>query len=143
MEQWKWIKGYENYYQISNYGKIKSYMIRRSRVINKKKTPIDEPRKEPMILKGNKGKYISVKLCKNGLKECKMIHRIVAEHFIPNENKEKNLVHHKDENKHNNHINNLQWVSQIENNALSYYQYKEKIPQFEPLFNEVLKNLDN
>ena len=58
----------------------------------------------------NNGGYQTVSLCKNGTVKIGMVHRLVAETFIPNPN---NLpcVNHKDENKTNNHVDNLEWCT--------------------------------
>ena len=77
-----------------------------------------------LSLKGNKmrelkqGKlkrgYMNVVLCKNGKGYNKRVHQLVAQAFIPNpENKTE--VNHIDENKINNHVSNLEWLSHKEN----------------------------
>jgi hypothetical protein len=48
-----------------------------------------------------------------------LVHRLVASHFIPNENESNLQVDHKDENKQNNHYKNLQWLTNKENNTKS------------------------
>ena len=96
MEQWKDIKGYEGLYQVSNEGRVKSLKW------NKEK-----------ILKGGhhtKG-YLQLCLYKDGQVIMKKIHRLVAEAFIPNPNNYKE-VNHKDENKENNSVENLEWCTQ-------------------------------
>lgn len=73
------------------------------------------------------GGYLNVCLiCEDGSKKWCRVHRIVAEAFIKNPLK-KTQVNHKDENKHNNSVNNLEWVSAKENsrytNSKSLYCY--------------------
>jgi hypothetical protein len=93
MEEWKRIKDFEDYYLISNYGRVKSLYV------NKLITPCDN----------GKG-YLRVSLRKNGRQYTKYIHVLVAQAFIDNPN---NLVevNHLDENKHNNHMSNLEWCT--------------------------------
>ena len=104
-EVWKDIVGYENLYQISNLGNVKSV----EKYVNsclKHNTKIK--RKEKMLKQYNKSGYLQVALSKNGIKMFFLVHRLVAQAFIPNPN---NLpqINHKDENKQNNNINNLEW----------------------------------
>lgn len=102
----KLIKGYEGLYSIDTNGNIWSYHT----VYNKK---------EKRNLKLHIRNYITVSLRKNGKDKRYKVHRLVAEHFIPNPD---NLpqVNHKDGNKHNNNINNLEWVSQSDNMKHAY-----------------------
>ncbi|MDR2774792.1 MAG: hypothetical protein LBC19_08635 [Tannerella sp.] len=78
MEEWRDIPGYEGLYQVSNTGRVKSL---RNNIILKPGTQTNG--------------YQFVILSVNGAKKQKMIHRIVAETFIPNpENKRE--INHKD-----------------------------------------------
>lgn len=107
-EIWKDIRNYEGLYQISNLGRIKS-ISRKVRCKNYKREVKEK------ILKLNKNKnYMQIALSKNCICKTFLVHRLVAETFIENP---KNLleVNHKDGNKHNNSVNNLEWCSRIEN----------------------------
>lgn len=100
-EIWKDIQGYEGIYQASSYGRIKS--------IKKNKNLI-------MKLGIHRDGYYKIKLCKNGDKKWYQVHRLIAKTFLPNENNYP-CVNHKDENKLNNHIDNLEWCTTLYNNT--------------------------
>ena len=111
-EIWKDIKGYEGLYQISNYGRVKSlYSWNGHRHV-----------KDNKILKCSHSRPSSkksyqrsiVKLYKNGKKKNYKVHRLVAEHFIPNPNNYK-AVNHLDCNPMNNKVTNLEWCTQKHN----------------------------
>lgn len=106
MEEWKDIEGYEGRYKISNLGNVMS-CERYARVCGGGKRLLPQ-----MILKPYKstGGYLQVNLRKNGGFKPKLIHRLVAIAFIPNKN---NLpeVNHKDEDKENNNVENLEWCT--------------------------------
>lgn len=107
-EIWKDIKDYERLYQISNYGKVRN--VKNNKILKKR---IDK-----------KG-YSHYALYKEGkIKEFKE-HRLVALHFIPNPNKFLQ-VNHKDENKLNNFVENLEWC---DNQYNCYYSHARKIIQ--------------
>lgn len=109
-EIWLPIENYENLYEVSNLGRVRRI---ESVVTNTNGIRRKFPGK---ILKpvANSSGYLFVKLSKNGISRVFLIHRLVASAFIPNPN---NLpqVNHKDENKLNNTIFNLEWCSAKEN----------------------------
>lgn len=101
-EIWKTIECYENY-MVSNFGRVKS--------LNYKRTG-----KEGIIgIHKDKKGYIIFRLFKNGISQQHKAHRLVAQTFIPNP---QNLpcVNHKDENKQNNCVSNLEWCDVKYNN---------------------------
>lgn len=95
-EIWLPVSGYEGLYEVSNFGRVKSLGNDNSR-----KTKILIPCEEV-------GGYLKVCLCKNGKGKTFRIHRIVAEAFLPNWC-DFQQVNHIDEDKTNNHVNNLEW----------------------------------
>lgn len=103
-EIWKDVKGYEGRYKVSNLGNVKSLIGRKERVLR----PLNQ----------SKG-YYKVILYNKGNRENRCIHRLVAESFISNpENKID--VNHKDGNKHNNNVSNLEWNTRSENMKHAY-----------------------
>jgi len=101
MEIWRDIEGYEGLYQVSSYGRVKGL----NRV-----TSHGHKLRERIIIGGMSTSYRSVILNKDGVGKSMLIHRLVALSFIPNHN---NLpqVNHIDEDKLNNNLDNLEWVS--------------------------------
>lgn len=101
-EVYKSISGYEGLYQVSNMGNIKS--LDRENNIGKHVTS--------KILKQTQTKdgYMRVQLSKSGITKSFRVHRLVAQAFTPNLD---NLpqVNHKDENKENNCVDNLEWCT--------------------------------
>lgn len=96
-EEWKPVKGYEDLYLVSSYGKIKH--------IKK-----DKCRK----LRPNKRGYVQVNLSKENIIVTKSVHRLVAEVFIPNPER-KTSINHIDGDKTNNKADNLEWCTTKEN----------------------------
>lgn len=107
MEEWRDIQGYEGLYQVSNYGRVRSL----DRVVTQTNNgTLSKHLYRGRILKQNKrpNGYYGVQLSKDGITKPYLIHRIVATEFIPNPD---NLpqVNHKDEDKYNNCVDNLEW----------------------------------
>lgn len=123
VQLWKDIKGYEGLYQISNLGYVKALRYGNQKKSNKEK-----------IMKASPDGYgyLQLGLTKDKKTTMYKIHRLVAEAFIPNEN---NLpqINHKDENKVNNKVDNLEWCT-LEYN-INYgsrtEKYRKKIKQYD------------
>ncbi len=109
-EIWKEVKEYEELYEISNTGKLRS----KDRAILKRNGVTQYRNGILIALNTNSDGYLQGKLCKEGKTKTVKIHRLVAEHFLPNPN---NLpeVNHKDYDRTNNNVNNLEWSSHKEN----------------------------
>ena len=103
-EIWKDIENYEGLYQISNFGRVRSLNHFR-----KNGTGI-YLHKGKILIPQNANGYCFVRLSKNGKSKQYLLHRLVAQAFLPKLEKY-NEINHKDENKRNNHINNLEWCS--------------------------------
>ena len=101
------IKGYEGLYGITSCGKVWSYKY-----------------KKFLKPKCEKNGYLRVQLCKNGEVKTYSLHRLVAQAYLPNP---ENLpqVNHKDENKANNCLQNLEWCDQKYNH--NYGTINERI----------------
>ena len=113
-EVWKDIQGYEGLYQISNMGRVKS--VERMKWNGRGYRIVAE-----RILKGRSTKkgYLQVQLHQDGKGKWYLVHRLAAIAFIPNPY---NLpeVNHKDEDKKNNCVQNLEWCSSQYNMEYSH-----------------------
>lgn len=110
-EAWKDIEGYKNNYRISNMGKIKSIKLNKSKSLCPWK---------------NTHNYLYIHLFKNGTVKTIALHLLVWDAFGNRQRNGKELqVDHKDENKSNCKISNLQLLTQREN--ISKYHKKKRI----------------
>jgi hypothetical protein len=123
-EQFKDIKGYEGSYQVSNYGKIKSF----------KRNPAGDILK----LKKNRLGYMEVSLNDSGKARTFLVHRLVASAFI-DKIEGKPDVNHIDGDKSNNNVENLEWCTKSEN---SRHAYNNNIKGFKDSIHENLERIN-
>lgn len=103
-EIWADITGYEGEYQISTYGRIKSFKNGREIIMR------------PLPTRNG---YLNILLCKDGRHKNFSVHVLVARAFIPNpDNKQE--VNHIDGEKFNCHVSNLEWSNRSENNKHAF-----------------------
>lgn len=108
-EEWRDILGFEGFYQVSSTGRVRS--LDRN---------VSHYRGDQCELKGkcraasNTGPYKTIVLSKNGSQTSHLVHRLVANAFVPNPENKPN-VNHKDFNPANNCTHNLEWTTQVEN----------------------------
>ena len=113
-EEWKNIPSME-YYQASNLGRIRSV----GHYIKSNFHNCKLVKRKGRILKQYKGVYYSITINDKGKTRKKLVHRLVAEAFIPNL-LNKPCINHKDGNKLNNNVNNLEWCTIQENTKHAY-----------------------
>ena len=137
IETWKQVKGYEGIYEVSNTGVVRSvnYLVFGKNGVKR----IQKGR----VLKLNKSEkgYIQVTLSKNLKRFNTGVHRLVAISFIENPYN-KQQVNHIDGNKENNHISNLEWVTNQENQVHSYKNKLSRNNYGESHHMAKLKNID-
>ena len=98
-EEWRDIEGYEGLYQVSNLGRVRSLNCRGHKGCMGILTPRLDGKGYEMVALYKEGKARNIK-----------VHRLVAQAFIPNPNNYPQ-VNHKDENKTNNDVKNLEWCT--------------------------------
>lgn len=103
MEDWRDVIGYEGEYLISNFGNVKSLNFRNTGEI-----------RDMGIYDDRQGYKVTI-LHKNGVPHNHKVHRLVATAFIPNPNKLP-IINHRDEDKANNYVDNLEWCTVKYNN---------------------------
>lgn len=117
---------YENYY-ISNIGRVVSVKDKNNNY-------------RLYILKQHQSfGYLRVSIIDKGVKHLPLIHRLVAKAFIPNPNNYR-VVNHKDENKHNNNVDNLEWCTDEYNMT---YSQGQPIEQIDVNTKEVINTFDS
>lgn len=112
VEVWKDIAGYEGLYQVSNTGKVRSI----DRYVMHKRLGKKFCGGRLIAPHTSNNGYATVNLCKENKYKSHSVHRLVAIAFIPTDNVELVEVNHIDENKQNNDVENLEWVTKSQNN---------------------------
>lgn len=97
-EEWKPVIGYENLYEVSNLGRVKSKQVETHKI----------------LIQHDKLGYLYVYLINNGKQKNCRVHRLVADAFIDNPDKLSD-VNHIDHDKKNNKLTNLEWLSHKDN----------------------------
>ncbi len=124
-EEWKPIPEWEDYYEVSNTGKVRSKeRVIQDKNFSKSGKPFIRKRvfksKELVGSKVSEEGHTTVGLFRNGRCSSHLIHRLVAQAFIPNNNNYP-VVDHIDGNPKNNHVSNLRWADWIHNNRNTPY----------------------
>lgn|SRR6266850_151186 len=109
MEKWKWVRGYTGRYQVSNHGRMRSWIAGSQWGTVK----LAKPKPLKLILKPDG--YLCCTLHKNHIQRPTLIHRLVANAFIKRA-RGKKFINHKDGNKANNFYKNLERCTSTENN---------------------------
>ena len=110
VEEWRPVVGYEGLYEVSNFGRVRSL----DRIIKRRKNGNIVYKGMILKLQIKKKTRYGIILTKNHTTRNFMVHRLVAEAFIPNP-KHLETINHKDENPFNNNVNNLEWMTNSEN----------------------------
>lgn len=126
-EVWKDVVGYEGYYMVSNLGRIKSMRFRH---IKREKIMLPNLRPDG---------YMAIGLSKNGVTKTKTVHRLVASAFLENPNNLE-MINHKDENRSNNAVSNLEWCSRSYNQIYSINLHPERKNVFGDNFKKGIKS---
>lgn len=116
-EEWRWVIGYEGLYQVSNKRRVKSFHHGKVKILRSGL---------------NTYGYPQVSLCRNGENKTRLVHRLVAQAFIPNPDN-KPEVDHMDNNRANACVENLQWVTSSENTQVAIRRGTQKIGSESPL----------
>lgn len=112
-EEWRQIDGYDGVYEVSSFGRVRSNNTYRHN--------------EPHILAQSKRSdgYKMVCLSKNNVARNYVVHRLVAKAFLENKDNLE-MVNHKDENKENNCVDNLEWCTRSYNQLYSLKLHPER-----------------
>lgn len=120
-ETWSPVKGYVGYYEVSTLGRVRRLPKLLTNYLGVKRFY------KGRILKliRNPNGYLKVELSRNGKRKQLLVHRLVATAFLRNPQK-KRTVNHRDSNRSNNYLDNLEWATHSEN-ALHGYIYGHRV----------------
>lgn len=114
-ERWKDIDGYDGAYQVSDLGRVRSHKSGEWRVM--------------IPAKNHKG-YLQIVLRRYGKVNGFLVHRLVAQAFIPNDDETKTQINHINEIKTDNRADNLEWCTTQYNLTYNGLQYRRKHPKY-------------
>ena len=121
-EIWKDIKGYEGFYQVSNIGKIRSV----DRLVHNPRYGFQKLKGKLLSASPNSHGYPQIGLTQKGKRKTLKVHSLVALYFL-DKISNKNEVNHKDGDKLNNRVENLEWCTRSENILHAFaFDLKEK-----------------
>lgn len=132
VEIWKPVVGYEGIYEVSSKGSVRSLDRHVNGSISGSMKPVKGVNLNPCLING----YSRVVLTKNGEAKKFFVHRIVANSFIENPGNKK-CVNHKDFDRSNNKVSNLEWCTNKENSEHASVNKRYKSPG-----ENSIKNLD-
>jgi len=139
MEIWKPIVGFEDSFEVSNYGNHRRIAYHHTNARNQ--LPLKTVLRQQKARDG----YMHMPINYNGHKRAYPAHRIVAQAFIPNPNNYPH-INHKDGNKQNNYVDNLEWVtpSMNQNHSVKIGTFTPRKPPYKPVgkFDKDMKLLE-
>jgi hypothetical protein len=125
IEIWRDIENYGGLYKVSNYGEIKSLKRGKEKIL------------KPSISTSG---YLQVVLCDNAKTKSYFVHKLVASAFIENKGNYKE-INHKDENKLNNSVDNLEWCNREYNMAYGSARLRQGISRGNPVKQLAMDNI--
>lgn len=137
IEEWRSVIGWEDWYEVSNLGNVRSvdrYILYSNNQKRLQKGKILKPYLD-------KNGYAVVCLIKNGKKKIGKIHRLVCQSFLET-NKDKTQVNHKNGVKDDNRVENLEWVDGYENQTHAVKTGLRVMPKGEKCKSSKLSNFD-
>lgn len=117
MEEWKFVKNYEGYYEVSTHGRVRSVDRKTNAAIKNNTQTTKKGKMLKLSLKRNG--YLAFDASKENECKTKTVHRVIAETFIAN-TENKAVVNHKNGIKTDNRVSNLEWVTNSENTQHAY-----------------------
>lgn len=125
--KWQPVKGFEGFYEVSETGKVRSV----TRIVNSKNCKRIHKGRELKQAKDQDG-YCKIQLSKGGKVTTRAVHKLVAEAFIPNPDNFP-VINHKDENKENNNVKNLEWCTVSYNTNYNMGAYRRANARKKPI----------
>lgn len=110
-ERWKYIDGYDGMYQVSDLGRVRSLKFGKTRLLRASK---------------NNSGYLQVVLCKDGKVKHFLVHRLVAQAFIENDDETKTQINHINEDKTENKVSNLEYCTAHYNMNYNNLPFRKK-----------------